>query len=182
MRLSRAEGLGRPLPVIRSKPGAVPAASRGKRSFFPMPVLAGHAPVVLVGCRRRRVVRADRRRRALVNGAIASLNWMSGFMTRDYAHLEPEPNVHDEFHMTLDDSARCQEPRLGGVTSQAAFRELLGGRSDYQDRSTRNNVAPFDIRRIAWPDSAATAPKVMDGSEFFDRRGKRAYDSRSKIN
>ena len=143
MTLSRAEGLGRPLPVIRSKPGAVPAASRGERSFFPIPLLAGNAPVVPVGGRRRRVVQADRRRRALVNGAIASLNWMSGFMTREYAHLEPEPNVHDDFYTTLDGLARCQETRLCGVTSQAAFRELLGGRSDYQDRSTGNNVAPF---------------------------------------
>ena len=67
----------------------------------------------------------------MANNAIASLNWMSGILMRDYERLVPDPPVHGEFYKDLEGLASCREPRLSGVTPQAAYRALLGGRSDY---------------------------------------------------
>ena len=142
----------------RPLPAGAPPPSVGSRSFFPIPPLRRDPPTL---GNRPNWWRRRRRHVRLMNGALRSVNWLAGFNVADTDQAQPHPS-HDGFYGMLDGRVNDKEPRPVGYTPQAAFRELLAGRSDYLSRDPGSCVAPYNLADISWPSSASRAPLLVD--------------------
>ena len=113
---------------------------------------------------RRCQQRVHRRARATedVREAVKALNWMNGFSP----HLEFSgvPNdmqnqvVGRAMHLTNQVWKPGTLPQV--PTEEAALRELLKGRGEYEDSSTPASLARFDIGRISLPETLDDVPFV----------------------
>ena len=162
--------------------GGKPPPSRKERDFFPLPVL----PVQSTSgysrrCRQR--IQARNRPAVVVNEAVETLNWMNGYgFETEVVELRDEDNTGAtaEVFARLTDLAHAMDAEAE-ISSEAAFRELLKGRSEYTlDGST--SLAPFKLESVSLPDSLAECRPVSDlcgdeGRRYLERRERMALSA-----
>eukprot|EP00434_Breviolum_minutum_P037676 symbB.v1.2.033418.t1/scaffold4147.1/size43859/1 len=114
---------------------------------------------------RRSQQRFDRKRHiyADVQQAVEGLNWMNGFSPKFEFSSDPDPmqqEVLDRImHLSRVAGFKGSVPSL---QPEAALRELLHGREEYDASSVPISLARFDIERISLPSSLDGVPDVMD--------------------
>ena len=137
--------------------------SKKQRDIFPLPGV----PEVrqLHSLSRRSQQRFDRKRHiyADVQQAVEGLNWMNGFSPKFEFSSDPDPmqqEVLDRImHLSRVAGFKGSVPSL---QPEAALRELLHGREEYDASSVPISLARFDIERISLPSSLDGVPDVMD--------------------
>ena len=144
--------------------GMKPDPAVGKRDLFPLPVPSLHSR--WHGASRRSQQRSDRRSRGeeTVREAVMALNWLAGY---DFLHGtdgEPDPlqvEVLQRIRELSKDAGNIGT--LGYVpTPEAALRELLKGKSEYNQPEIPVALAPYSLERISLPASLHDLPEAKD--------------------
>ena len=144
--------------------GMKPDPAVGKRDLFPLPVPSLHSR--WHGASRRSQQRSDRRSRGeeTVREAVMALNWLAGY---DFLHGtdgEPDPlqvEVLQRIRELSKDAGNIGT--LGYVpTPEAALRELLKGKSEYNQPKIPVALAPYSLERISLPASLHDLPEAKD--------------------
>lgn len=137
--------------------------SREMRDLFPLPC----PPKVCQEHRlsRRSQQRFDRKQKILadVQSAVNGLNWMHGFSPTFKFDSAPDPMQKQVLERMVHLSRVAAHQGSGPAWKpEAALRELLRGKSEYESPGMPISLARFDIERISLPTSLEGVPHVLD--------------------
>ena len=150
------EALGGNAPPAEVKTGEGWQARR--QEIFPLPCL----PVEVPGPCSRRAKAGVRRARMMTkraNAAVTALNWMAGYI--DVKTFEPNAVQH-EVLARVEGLVRDQEPTTACLTAEAAWKELLQGRSLYEDGGANANLAAYQEELLSMPSDTSRCPDIKD--------------------
>ena len=104
-----------------------------------------------------------------VNAALSSLNYLAGFKVHcTIGNGFYQPAVAD-IVARVEGLVKLQSSDPDALPPRAAFRELLKGRTGYQDGGGCASSAPYQPDRVSFPESVREAPFVADLLPDVDR-------------
>ena len=137
--------------------------SRKERDIFPLPCPPKARQEH--GLSRRSQQRFDRKRHILadIQGAVKGLNSMNGFSPDTEFDFAPDPMQNEVLERMVHLSrVAAHKGTLPALQPEAALRELLRGRSEYESPNLPISLARFNLERISLPDSLDNVPNVVD--------------------
>jgi len=96
--------------------------------------------------------------------AVKALNWMNGFSPTDEFDFQPDDMQKEAvgriMHLTKLAGEPGTLPTVPGC--EAALKELLKGRSEYEYPALPVTLARFELERISMPETLDDVPEVAD--------------------
>lgn len=108
-------------------------------------------------CRKARVLDDSRE-------AVKALNWMNGFSPTDEFDFQPDDMQKEVVGRIMHLTKLAWEPGTLPIVPgcEAALKELLKGRSEYEDPALPVTLARFELERISMPETLDDVPEVAD--------------------